>query len=110
MAREDEIILENLTNRGLGASPVAFREFQVSQLPTLRSALATSSSIREEEQRRQQSSLLSQFAGQGRTSRTGTGLQSEDQLDIPTIGIRGSAQTGFGASVSGLTGSFRGMI
>jgi len=47
MAREDEIILENLINRNLGASPVAQREVQVANLPTLRQSLGEQLAIRD---------------------------------------------------------------
>lgn len=59
MARPDEIILENLTNRGLGSSPVAFRELGVQNLPSLRGALATSDATRESERQKRLSEFMS---------------------------------------------------
>jgi len=57
MARQDELILERATARGIGASKFAQRDVAVSNLPTLRSALATSTATRSSLKERRESAL-----------------------------------------------------
>ncbi|MFI5405026.1 MAG: hypothetical protein ACHQ1D_00790 [Nitrososphaerales archaeon] len=99
MAREDEIILENLTNRGLGASPVAFREVQQQSLPSLRSSLLTSNAIREQDIKKRQFELAT-LAIQNNKNRTSGGggrlrqtLNPVDFNKVIPLGFQ-SGQTG----------------
>ena len=102
MARQDEIILENLTNRGLGASPVAFRDLQVQNLPTLRAAIAESEAIRAQQQQERLAKLRSLVKpsglGRGRQVQK-PALSLQDFNRVIPIGYQpGTVNTGAGAT------------
>jgi hypothetical protein len=61
MAIFDENILENLTNRNLGSSPVGFRQLQAQNFPTLRNALDQSANTRANELKKRLADFQSKF-------------------------------------------------